>query len=322
MPIETIPITSREQWLNLRKGFVTASNVPAVCNVSGYDQTPLSVYLEKQELARPIEENALMRRGRWMEPAVFAALAERFPNWQIQPGKVFIADHDARLGATPDGIAVDPERPGIGVIQCKVISRPVFKLKWLDDPGSDNDETAPAHVPLDYMLQTITEAMLVDGASPKLPPAWAAVATLVLDTFGAFLRVFPVDRHPSAEATIRKAVADWWVLADQKIMPPVDPTRDSDTLKALYPQDDGTEIDLSANIAAQKLVDSRREWKIVAKQAKTNCETIDTSIKALLGPHTYGRVADGSLISWKTQEVSGYVVKPRTQRALTIRDPK
>jgi predicted phage-related endonuclease len=321
MPVETIPIKSRDQWLALRKRYVTASDVPAILNLSGYDRTPLGVYLEKKEIALPPAENTAMRRGRWCEPAVFAALEEEFPSWEIRRAKVFLADDDARLGATPDGVAIDPNRPGFGVVQCKVISRPVFQSKWLDNPDThEDDETAPARVPIDYTLQTLTEAMLAQGQAEV--PVWAVCAALVLDTFGAFLRVLPVERHEGAEKKIRSEVAAWWAMADRNVMPAVDPTRDADVLKALYPQDDGTEIDLTGNADAQRYVDVHRICKAAEKQTKLELEQADTALKALMGEHAYAKVADGSTVSWKTQEVRGFTVAPRIQRVMRIREPK
>ena len=315
MPTERIPIISREQWLTLRQSFITASDVPSICDV-GY-RSPLAVYAEKTGLALPPEENDVMRRGRWMEPAVFTALSEEYPTWEIRRAKVFLADKERRLGATPDGVFFDPDRPqSLGLVQTKVVSRPVFHRDWLDDPDNwREDRDAPAHVPTGYQLQTITEAMLAEADRP-------IVAALVLDTFGAFLRVFDVPRHAPAESTIVERVKEWWLHVDHGAMPPVDPERDAEIIKTLYPVDDGTEIDLSGDNEILSLVDQRDTTKHVMKADAETVERIDTAIKAKLGAHSYARLSDGRVISWKSQERKAYSVDATSYRVLRVSKPK
>jgi hypothetical protein len=48
-----------------------------------------------------------------------------------------VIDTDHRIACTPDGFAIAPDREKIGVVQAKVISRSVFREKWLDDPSDD-----------------------------------------------------------------------------------------------------------------------------------------------------------------------------------------
>ena len=80
--IERIPITSREQWLELRRSAVTASDVGAIFGLHPY-KTPLRLWADKTGVNLEDVENAAMRRGRWLEAAVLSACREQHPEWQI-----------------------------------------------------------------------------------------------------------------------------------------------------------------------------------------------------------------------------------------------
>jgi len=310
MTIERIPITGRDQWLSLRAHDVTASDVPAVCGEGMYGSAA-KVWAEKRGMLSPQEMTEPMKRGVWGEAAVFEAIAWEHPDWELRRAKVYLRDAAARLGATPDGAAVIPDRDGLVIVQCKVVAAPVFKRDWLLDPD-DNVQFGAAAVPLGYQLQTLTESMLADASC-------AVLAALVTDTFKWTLRTFFVERHAGAEAMIREKVQAFWTdHLDAGIQPPIEPERDAALVRALYPQDDGTEIDLRGDNEIYELVDTRAALKATAKDADSRCEAIDTAIKAKLGTHTYGRLGDGRVISWKQQHRKAYAVEATSFRVLRI----
>ena len=64
--VDRMPVTDREMWLNLRTRDLTASDI---ANVAGCGRkSPAQVWAEKKGLIGRTEENAAMRRGRWLEP--------------------------------------------------------------------------------------------------------------------------------------------------------------------------------------------------------------------------------------------------------------
>jgi predicted phage-related endonuclease len=312
MNVERIPIQSRDQWLALRAHDITASDVPAVCGEGVYGSAA-KVWAEKRGLLTPQEMNEAMKRGLWGEAAVFEALTWERPEWELRRAKVYLRDASARLGATPDGAAIDPARAGVGVIQAKVVSKNVFVDHWLENPDDDpHDMYAPARPPLGYQLQTLTESMLADAD-------WAMVAALIVDQWRWTLRLFPVDRHTGAEEMIRGRVAAFWAdYLDPGIQPPIDPERDDELVKRLYPRDDGTTIDLSADNLAPVLVRDLAVAKKTIKDATERERAIKTELQAKLGQHTYGRLGDGQTISWKLQQRSGYSVEPSEFRVMRI----
>ena len=122
--IERIPIVDRASWLAMRLQDVTASDVAAVCGADTR-RSALAVYVEKTGLLPPKNDNPLMQRGRWFENAIPAALADERPKWRVLAPKLYLRDPILRLGATPDFVAEDSERPGLlGNVQGKFVARP------------------------------------------------------------------------------------------------------------------------------------------------------------------------------------------------------
>lgn len=315
MSIQHIPIDpmKREQWLALRANDVTASDVGAVCG-EGLFGSAAHVYAEKKGLIGSRELTEAMKRGLWGEAAVFEALAWECPDWEIKRAKVYMRDPEQRLGATPDGAAIIPGRDGLAIVQAKVVSKSAFARHWLDDPEHDDPHNpyAPATVPLGYQLQVLTEAMLAEAASP-------IIAALVTDEWRWTLRVFDVPRNAEAEAAIRARVAHFWEHhLDPGIPPPVDPERDEELVRLLYPTDNGATIDLTSDNRMPVLVDNREHITCSIKQFKEDKDAIDTEIKAKLGSNTYGLLADGRTISWKMQHRSAFQMPEADYRVLKV----
>ena len=158
--IERHPVTDRDAWLALRRENINASEIGIVCGAGGYG-SPAELYAEKKGLRPPLIDTGTLKRGRWGEAAVFEALADERPEWDVRRAKVYLRDPALRIGATPDGFAIAPDRDGFGVVQTKMVSRSVFRAKWLVDPAASIAE-GEARPPLAYELQTLTEELLGD----------------------------------------------------------------------------------------------------------------------------------------------------------------
>lgn len=254
--IERIPMPSKAEWLELRRSDVTASDVAAICGLSPY-KTALRVWAEKCGEVPEAEDNPAMKRGRWLEAAVFSALAEEKTEWVIKRPGIYIRDTEARIGATPDAIALAPE--GDAVVQMKIVAKPVFDT-WQGEP------------PIGYVLQTLTEAMLMD--TPQ-----AYLVAMVIDVFTADLHIFPVQRHPSAEAKIRDTVARFWSDVEAGRMPAADYSRDSDLLQHLYPPRERVEpIDLNGDNRLPDLLAERERLMADFSSAKARIEEIKAEL--------------------------------------------
>jgi predicted phage-related endonuclease len=308
LPIERHLIESREQWLSLRQHNVNASEVAIVCGEGAYGSLA-ELYVEKKGMRPPKIDTAVLRRGRWGEAAVFEALAEERPEWEIRRAKIYYADPELRIGATPDGMALAPGRDGHGIIQAKVIARSVFKNRWLDDAS---DFYGDAEAPPYYVLQTLTEAMLT-GAQ------WAVIAVLVTSEFDFQLRLFEVERDAFAEQRIIDNVQAFWRdYFDPEIMPPFDPQRDEALIRALYPRDAGTTLDLTQDNRALVVAEELTETRAGLRRLTAAEKALRTEIAGKLGSHTYGLLGDGRCLSFKHQHRRGYTVAPGDSRVLRV----
>jgi len=295
--IQRIPITDRASWLAMRADDLTASDIGAAIGVDKY-KSALKLYAEKTGMVMPDPDNPAMRRGRWLEAAVLSAIAEQNPDWEIRPAKVYVRDPELRLGATPDAIAIT-DLPGVTNVQCKVVARPEFERSWADGP------------PLNYLLQTVTEGMLL-GVDQSL------LAALVIDTYTAELELYPVPRHEGAEAKVRDIATGFWSNIAKGLWPQLDKSRDAETITQMFPTEKkGEVVDLSHDNYLVELLQQRSTAKTIIAVEEQHVKEIETEIKAKLRDAEEARVP-GWKITWKAQERAAYTVKASKSRPLRI----
>lgn len=69
MACTTIRPKNREEWLEVRKSGIGSSEVPTILGLNPFD-TPYQLWLRKTGQIPPVEENAAMKRGHWLEDGV------------------------------------------------------------------------------------------------------------------------------------------------------------------------------------------------------------------------------------------------------------
>ena len=281
---EVHDITSRSQWLDLRRQDVTASRVGAL-----FDAHP---YLTREQLAGTLlgthneGDTPAMRRGRILEPAVAAALAEEHPGWRITKATTYHRLPVPRLGATPDYWYVDDDGR-VGVCQCKTTSPETWE-KW------------HGRVPLAYTLQVLLE-MMCTGREHGL-------IALMVTSRSLPLYEFPVARHPAAEAKILAAATAWWQAFDRGEIAPAAAVDDLETLT-----DDGSTIDLSADNWLSSALPERSQLKAEIAEREKRVGEIDEYLRTRMGLARYGHLP-GWVVTWRS-----YQRKERLQPAGTFR---
>lgn len=302
--IERIAITSREQWLACRQKDVTASVAGALLGVHPY-ATAYGLHLLKAgKISDDVEETPPMRRGRLLEPVAVQLLAEERPDWKIEEFPVghYYRDPEARIGATPDVFAVDENgRPGI--VQVKTVEPSIFRREWRDEDGT---VTPPVWI----VVQAIIEAHLTGRE-------WAAVAPMIVG-FGLELPVVPVPLHAGIVERIKAEVRAFWDRIKAGTAPDPDYGRDGAFIAKVFGRDNGAEVNLGQDNRAPILVDELAAVKAEIKSAETRKEAISNEIKAKLGEHSFGRLGDGRLISWKLQQRKAFSVEATEFRVLRV----
>jgi YqaJ-like viral recombinase domain len=310
MTVKTLRPKDREAWLALRRQDVTASAIGALVGVHDYSSAG-QLYFEKTGEAEDAEETPPMQRGRLLEPVALQLMGEQHPEWTIDanamPGGRYWRDDEARIGATPDALVMDPERDGYGVVQIKSVEPGVFRRNWIDE---DSGEITP---PLWISLQAIVEAKLT-GAS------WAAVGALVV-SFGLDLHLVPVPLKVGVWSKLKAEVDAFWKLVDARTPPPLDYGHDAELINQLHPQDNGATIDLSGDNAFVDAVESRATLKSGIKGLENELTKAEAEIKAKLGEARNAKAGDWT-VRWPTIQREAYVVKAGSYRRLTCTQKK
>ncbi len=294
--IERFRIENRAEWLAKREMDVTASVVGAVFREHEY-VSEFDLWQQKTGAATASsEENAAMRRGRLLEPVAFQLLAEERPSWRISPldNRLYYRDPAARIGCTPDGFAVDPDRQGFGICQVKTTDSLTFRRKWRPEKFGEE-----INVPTWIGLQAMTE-MRLTGAS------WAVVALLVVG-HGLDIHVVDVAEPDGLWEITKLRVADFWRSVDLKQMPDPDFEKDARRIVEHYAIKTGQTVDLSGDNRLLELVDEREKLKQIesaGSAAEKPRKAIEAEIIAKMGTANHARLADGRTITVETITVN------------------
>ena len=297
--------SNREAWSKLRENDVTASDIAALFGQHEY-KSRNKLWKIKTGAAAPDEENWFMELGAATEPLAINKFAELHPDWTIigLGNEFYYRDPAARVGCTPDAIAIRPDRPGFGIIQIKTASG-FGEKKWTDASGE-------SYCPTWIALQAMTETVLT-GAS------WGVVGALMISN-GKIVEVeTPVI--PEVFESMKTSVAEFWKSVDANEEPPFDPAKDSKAILSMFADDNAQTIDLSANNRLPELLDQReilKEIEARASQAEKDRKAIDVEIIMLMGNAAAAVIADGRIISAKTTRRKGYTVNDTSYRTVRI----
>ena len=305
MSIERREIKSREEWLEWRKQDYTASNIGALFDCHPYT-TALRMFAEKRGTEFLFEDNKVLRRGRWLEPAISKAVEELRPEWKLIPPNEYLRDPDLRLGATPD-FYIEGDQRGRGICQTKSVAPSVYQRDWNDG----------AEVPLWIVLQATVEAMLANAD-------FAVVAALLIDPHNMDCVIHELPRNQQAEDKIKQAVFRFWQDVENGIEPEPDFEKDADVIKAIWKRESEppVEIDLSVDNRIPALLEERAALKSAEKMAHDRIESINTQLIYAMKDAAVATGLDGWRITYKTTHFKEYTVAARDSRVLRVTDKR
>lgn len=284
----------RDAWLEARRTGIGASDSPAILGLSPW-KSAFQVWAEKRGDvdSEELDGNEPAEFGIRLEEPIAMAYADRSGRKVTMWPREKITRHGEYnwLTCTPDATQHDEIR-GDGLVQVKTTS--AFKASdWSDGP------------PLMYLVQCQQEMAVMNYG-------WS---TLVVLIGGQKLRYFDIDRNQAFIDALIPKLQNFWELVQSGESPDVDSSMATAKILArLHPDDSGETI-----ILPQEAADWTETIASCESQIKSLEEMVTgakNNLKAALGDATFGVLPDGSMWSWKTQSVSGYVVKPRTQRVL------
>ncbi len=275
-----IECKDREEWLRERAAIVdgcqviTASNAAAAIGLSRW-KSSVEFYAEMKGLMPAREENEKVRWGRRLQRSIADGFAEDVGREIVDLGEWTLLAHPEHpwLRCTLDYLEIDRER-GEGCLEIKNTT-----AEWVDEP------------PLDYQIQNQTQVAIRGvsyGTVAGLRSGWALMWADIAANPGFMTRV------------IEKLLEFQWRLKMNKPPSPGAEALESAAaaMRALYPKDQGETIPLEPDAVA--IVNQMEALKAHAKAAEEQADVLKLQLQHRLGAATYGVLADGRRISWKT----------------------
>lgn len=237
-----------EKQRKARKGYIGASDVPAIMGTNPY-QNAHDLYLNKRGLIPDFQGNAATRWGERLEPIILAAAKEEglIDADTITEGDTleFFSD-ECRLtvhpdGIQPDGSVVEVKAPGI-----------VNPIRW--------EEYSDGGFPPRFQSQ-LEAQMLATGAD---------YGVLIVLLPGSGLRKWVIDRDANAMDYLIEKINWFWECVENGTAPP-DVTPSIESLKQVE-RAPGAEVEIEQHIV-DRFFDAKRAEKM-AKEAASEWQNI------------------------------------------------
>lgn len=271
LKVECILPGDRADWLELRRGFVTASVAGALLMCHPYTTAYQVWALKTGRMEESTEETEAMRRGRLLEPVAVQMLREERPSWTVdyRADNAFYFDRGLRLGATPDAFAYRADMDGRGIVQFKTSSEEAFRSGWLDPESGD------VEVPLWIAVQAIVEAQMTGAA-------WAAVAVLVVGR-GIRMEVIDIPLHPQVWAALLAATTEFWRVTTAGEHPPVDWDRDGAAVLDVNRWTEAKRIDLTSDETADLFASDLEDTRVKRRELQKREDVLRAQILYAMG---------------------------------------
>jgi hypothetical protein len=128
----------------------------------------------------------------------------------------------------------------------------------------------------------------------------------------------PIPLHAGIIERLYHEAAEFWRRVEAGTPPDPDYGKDGELIARLFPQDNGTEIDLSSDNHAPQLVADLERARADKKDAETREKVAKTGINEKMGPARFARLADGRRISNATIDRKAYEVAATSFRMIKI----
>lgn len=239
---QTITHDSEAAWLADRAKDLTSTELAAL-----FDASPYATKFELHHIkagtmeAKPFVETDRVKWGKRLEAAIAAGIAEDL-GLLVIPFKCYIRIPELRMGSSFDFKIVGItefhfgdesvrdmfRKHGPGLMEIKNVDGMQFRRNW---EGDGDGIEAPAHI--EFQVQHQMEVADI---------GWSLLAPLVGGNAPC-----PIirERDPVVGAAARLAVAEFWNGVDHGVAPPPDMLADSDTIKRLYADNNGSSADMT-----------------------------------------------------------------------------
>lgn len=272
--IREIEIKNQQQWLELRKKSIGGSDAAAVVNLNQY-QSRYSLWAEKTGKVEAFAGNIATDVGHILEDYV-AQLFEMETGKKVEKRDVTIYNDEYPFAhANVDRFLVDED----AILECKTTSSiPFMRIM-------KNGKEFP-----DSWYCQMVHYLAVTGKKK------AYLSVLIGNSDH---KIFELERDEAEIAALMQAEKEFWAFVETNTEPPADGFKaTSETLAAMYPCDDGNNVDLMA------FENDMAEYLRISAQIKvleTQKDEAANKVKAFMGNSSAGESANYK-VSWKTSE--------------------
>ena len=259
---------SHEEWLEHRRKSIGGSDASAIIGLNTYT-SPYTVWADKLGKLPPKEDNEAMRLGRDLEDYV----AKRFTE---ETGKKVRRENN---------ILINPDIP--------FAHANVDRMIIGEDAGFEAKTTSALNLkkfkngeyPENYYVQCV-HYLMVTGCK-----RWY-LGVLIL---GVGFQHFVIERDEAEIEALRKSESDFWEYVKTQQAPMTDGSDStSDTLRAIYPESNGSEVNL---MAFENDLRQYKQLKKLEDEYKKLQNEVVNKIKSYMGDAEKG-ISNYFKVSW------------------------
>lgn len=271
----------REEWLNIRKQGIGASDASAAIGLNPY-KSQLELWMEKtgrdQEIPKPDpdDDSTPVFWGNVLEPIVAVQYAKKtgskvrrinavlqHPNPELH---WMLANLDREVTGNPQ----------VQILECKTAGINGARL-W--------KEGVPEYVQVQVLHQ-----LAVTGKQA------ADVAVLIA---GQQLEVFRIERDETMIARLIELEKQFWHYVETDTPPPADGSASADTaLRCLFPRDDGETVDLTENPELNQAYEELKQIRHEIAEQEKRESSLKHKLQQAMGESSKAILASGS-VTWR-----------------------
>lgn len=271
--IREIPYLNREEWLDIRKGYIGGSDAGAVVGLNPY-KSAYTLWAEKTNKIPEFEGNTLTRVGNYLEDFVAKMFTEETGKAVRRKNRVIINDDYPFACADIDRLIVGEK----ALLEIKTTNSPVAKRKFKN-----------GEFPEQWYCQVL-HYLAVTG----FEKAYLAVLSECRD-----FHIFELERDEDEIKALMDAEKDFAELIKKNIAPTADCLKStSDTLVAIYPQSNGETVNL---FGYENELDQYTAISAQIKALESVKDEMANKVKAYLSEAGKGE-SDRYKVSWTTSE--------------------
>jgi putative phage-type endonuclease len=266
-------MTHRE-WLQARQAGIGGSEVAAILGLTPKWKTAYALWQEKIGEVVETEENEFMLWGKVLEPAIRREYKKRTGYRVTQDNHIRVSEKYPHLICNVDGLISDPEKDGMGVLECKTIN--AYKHQKIDNE---------LQVPLEYFCQ-IQHNMFVTGLK------WGDFAMLIGGNKLSIIRIEYDEEY--MESYQLPALNDFW---NNHVIPRTPPPMQAEDAEVLSPV---PESSVEADAVILTMWENAVALKKKIKTHEEELTAITDEIKRFMTDKESVICNGKSLVTWKS----------------------